>query len=185
MPATLRHTLLSVRDLLATVGPFVVLAIALLALAYWVLDPAPPKRVVLATGDAQGAYAEFGKRYVQALKEYGIQVELRSTQGAAENLKLLEDPASGVDIAFVLPGSRFSRSSRLHSMIVPPRIAPGPSTQSVSGLSTKRVFWRIAVRTRNRPNSNRPAPRIAASHLLTSSASSGAPHSRTPAAARI
>jgi hypothetical protein len=105
MPATLRHTLLSFRDLLATVGPFVVLAIALLALAYWVLDPAPPKRVVLATGAEQGAYAEFGKRYVQALKEYGVQVELRTTQGAAENLKLLEDPGSGVDIAFVQGGA--------------------------------------------------------------------------------
>jgi TRAP-type uncharacterized transport system substrate-binding protein len=105
MTATLRHTLLSVRDLLATGGPFIVLAIALLALAYWMLDPTPPKRVVLATGADQGAYAEFGKRYVQALKEYGITVELRSTQGAAENLKLLEDPSSGVDIAFVQGGA--------------------------------------------------------------------------------
>ena len=105
MPATLRHTLLSFRDLLATLGPFVVLATALLALAYWVLDPTPPRRVVLATGAEQGAYAEFGKRYVQALKEYGIEVELRTTQGAAENLKLLEDPGSGVDIAFVQGGA--------------------------------------------------------------------------------
>ncbi len=105
MTANLRHTLLSVRDLLVTGGPFIVLAIALLALAYWLLDPTPPKRVVLATGPDQGAYAEFGKRYVKALKEYGVEVELRSTQGAAENLKLLEDPASGVDIAFVQGGA--------------------------------------------------------------------------------
>ena len=105
MPATLRHTLLSFRDLLATGGPFIVLAIALLALAYWMLDPTPPKKVVLATGADQGAYAEFGKRYVQALKEYGVTVELRRTQGAAENLKLLEDPASGVDIAFMQGGA--------------------------------------------------------------------------------
>ena len=95
MTANLRHTLLSVRDLLVTGGPFIVLAIALLALAYWLLDPTPPKRVVLATGPDQGAYAEFGKRYVKALKEYGIEVELRSTQGAAENLQLLEDPDFG------------------------------------------------------------------------------------------
>ena len=60
---------------------------------------------MLATGPDQGAYAEFGKRYVQALKEHGITVELRGTQGAAENLKLLDDPASGVDIAFVQGGA--------------------------------------------------------------------------------
>ncbi|MEP7056349.1 MAG: TAXI family TRAP transporter solute-binding subunit [Caldimonas sp.] len=105
MPATLRHTLLSFRDLLATGGPFIVIAVALLALAYWMLDPTPPNRVVLATGPDQGAYAEFGKRYVQALKEHGITVELRSTQGAAENLRLLDDPKSGVDVAFVQGGA--------------------------------------------------------------------------------
>lgn len=105
MPATLRHTLLSFRDLLATFGPFIVLALALLALAYWVLDPTPPKKVVLATGAEQGAYAEFGKRYAQILKGYGIAVELRTTAGAAENLRLLHDPNSGVDIAFVQGGA--------------------------------------------------------------------------------
>src|SRR5437764_541866 len=45
MPATLRHTLLSFRDLLVTAGPFLLLAAALLAVAYWMLDPAPPRRV--------------------------------------------------------------------------------------------------------------------------------------------
>jgi len=105
MTATLRHTLLSFRDLLVTFGPFIVLTIALLAVAYWVLDPTPPKKVVLATGTAQGAYAEFGKRYAQILKGYGITVELRETQGAAENLRLLRDPKSGVDIAFVQGGA--------------------------------------------------------------------------------
>jgi NMT1-like family len=105
MPNNLRHTLLSFRDLLVTFGPFIVLAAALLVLAYWMLDPNPPKRVVLATGADQGAYAEFGKRYVKALEPYGITVELRATQGAAENLQLLRDSASGVDIAFVQGGA--------------------------------------------------------------------------------
>jgi ABC-type nitrate/sulfonate/bicarbonate transport system substrate-binding protein len=105
MPATLRHTLLSFRDLLATFGPFLLLALVLLAVAYWVLDPTPPKRVVLATGTDQGAYAEFGKRYAEILKTYGIKVELRPTQGAAENLELLRNPDSGVDIAFVQGGA--------------------------------------------------------------------------------
>ena len=105
MGTTLRHTLLSFRDLLATFGPFALLALALLAIAYWVLDPTPPTRVVLATGTEQGAYAEFGKRYAQVLKGYGVTVELRATQGAAENLQLLREPGSGVDIAFVQGGA--------------------------------------------------------------------------------
>ena len=105
MPQALRHTLLSVRDLLVTVGPFILIAVLLLALAYKVLDPTPPRRVVLATGSEQGAYAQFGKRYASRLKAYGIDVELRYTAGAAQNLALLRDPNSGVDIAFVQGGA--------------------------------------------------------------------------------
>lgn len=105
MPQTLRHTLLSARDLLVASGPFVLITLLLLGLAYWWLDPQPPRKVVLATGAEQGAYAEFGKRYAALLKQHGITVELRNTQGAAENLALLRDPASGVDIAFAQGGA--------------------------------------------------------------------------------
>jgi len=104
MTKVLRHTLLSVRDLLVTAGPFLLTAVALLVLAYWLLDPAPPNKVVLATGPDQGAYAEFGKRYVALLKNHGIRVELKSTQGTSENLALLRDPSSPVDLAFVQGG---------------------------------------------------------------------------------
>ena len=99
-----RNAAQSLRDLTLTIGPFVVLAVALLLAAYYVLDPTPPKKVVLATGVEQGAYAAFGKRYAALLKEHGIEVELRSTQGTAENLALLRDAHSGVDLAFVQGG---------------------------------------------------------------------------------
>ena len=105
LPKSLRHTLVSVRDLVVTAGPFVLVALLLLLLAYWALDPTPPRRVVLATGAEQGAYAEFGKRYAALLAKHGIHVELRSTQGAAENLALLRDENSPVDMAFVQGGA--------------------------------------------------------------------------------
>jgi TRAP transporter TAXI family solute receptor len=103
MPAMLRHAFVSIRELVLTAGPFVALAIVLLALAYWLLDPTPPRRVVLATGVEQGAYHEFGKRYAQMLSGHGIRVELRLTQGSAENLALLR--AGQVDLAFVQGGA--------------------------------------------------------------------------------
>lgn len=105
MTNLLRHTLVSVREAILTAGPFALLALVLLYVAYVVLDPMPPKRVVLATGASQGAYAEFGKRYKAILAQQGVTVELRETQGAAENLKLLRDRDSGVDLAFVQGGA--------------------------------------------------------------------------------
>ena len=72
MPRTIRTTLISVRDIVIAAGPFVLLTLMLLLAAYFALDPAPPKRVVLATGPADSAYAAFGQRYAAELKRYGI-----------------------------------------------------------------------------------------------------------------
>jgi len=105
MPRVIRETLLSTRELLVTAGPFILLALALLLGAYYVLQPTPPKRVVLATGGEQGAYEAFGKRYQDELRRHGIDVVLRRTAGSRENLKLLRDPKSDVQIAFVQGGA--------------------------------------------------------------------------------
>ena len=103
MSKTIRYTLLSLRDLVVSVGPFLVLAITLLVLAYAWLDPNPPKRVVLATGPAQSAYEEFGRRYAKILLTDGIEVVLLPSQGSAHNLQLLRDGKA--DLGFVQGGT--------------------------------------------------------------------------------
>jgi TRAP-type uncharacterized transport system substrate-binding protein len=65
----------------------------------------PPKRVVLATGPEQSAYAEFGKRYAAELKRYGVEVVLLPTRGSLDNLRELRDPKRGVNLGFVQGGS--------------------------------------------------------------------------------
>jgi hypothetical protein len=103
MSKTIRYTLVSIRDLAISFGPFILLAVTLLGLAYWWLDPNPPKRVTLATGPAQSAYEEFGKRYAKALKANGITVDLITTQGSAANLQLLREGKA--DLGFVQGGT--------------------------------------------------------------------------------
>ena len=103
MPKNIRYTLLSLRDLVVSIGPFALLTVALLALTYWWLDPNPPQRVVLATGPAQSAYDEFGKRYADALARYGIAVELLPSEGSSDNLELLR--AGKADLGFVQGGT--------------------------------------------------------------------------------
>jgi TRAP transporter TAXI family solute receptor len=105
VPRLVRETLVSARDLALAWGPFVLLGAVLLAVAYWLADPQPPRRVVLATGPQQSAYAEFGRRYAQELRRFGIRVELRTTIGSRDNLRLLRDPKERVDLAFVQGGS--------------------------------------------------------------------------------
>ncbi|WP_375183945.1 TAXI family TRAP transporter solute-binding subunit [Aquabacterium sp.] len=99
----IRLWVLSVRDMLASAGPVLLLAGGLLAAAYWWLDPQPPRTVTLATGPAGSAYAAFGQRYADALARDGIRVRLLATEGTAANLQALRDGEA--DVAFVRGGS--------------------------------------------------------------------------------
>ncbi|MES2758885.1 MAG: TAXI family TRAP transporter solute-binding subunit [Pseudomonadota bacterium] len=93
----------SLRDLVATAGPTIVLIGALCALAYVIVDPAPPRHVRLATGQENSAYEEFGKKYAAALARDGIKAELVRSLGSQDNLQRLNE--GKVDAAFVQSGS--------------------------------------------------------------------------------
>ena len=142
MPKAIRYTLLSLRDLAVSAGPFIVLAVALLVLAYVWLDPNPPKRVTLATGPAQSAYEEFGKRYAKILAQDGIEVVLLPSQGSAHNLQLLRDGKA--DLGFVQGGtSSYSAAdaealTSLGSLFVEPLwlFYRGDAAQKVRGAGT-------------------------------------------------
>jgi TRAP-type uncharacterized transport system substrate-binding protein len=105
VPRVVRETLVSIRDLVIAWAPFIVIGLGLLVLTYFLLDPAPPRHVILATGPENSAYDEFGKRYAAELKRFRINVELRHTVGSRENLVLLRDGKQAVDLAFVQGGS--------------------------------------------------------------------------------
>jgi TRAP transporter TAXI family solute receptor len=110
MPKALHERLVSLRELALASGPFALIGVALLAAAYWILDPTPPRRVVLASGPENSAYGEFGRRFAAELARSNIRVELRHTSGSRDNLRLLRE-AKEVDLAFVQGGS--SDASRL------------------------------------------------------------------------
>ena len=94
------------RDHLLVFGPAFILAVAAFVVAISFVKPAPPRRIILATGRPDGAYHQYGLRYQAELAREGIRVELRPTSGSVENVRLLADPASGVDVAFVQGGVR-------------------------------------------------------------------------------
>lgn len=89
-------------DLLKIGTPLALVVLVGFFVAYRFVDPAPPDRVVLATGPAGGAYATFGEAYRSRLADFDVEVELRETAGSAENLRLLR--AGAVDVAFVQGG---------------------------------------------------------------------------------
>ena len=76
---------------------------AVWAVAYF-LQTAPPRHIVLASGLEDGLLHQHAKRYIEILARSGVTVEERITNGPGDNLRLLQDPHSGVDIGFTQGG---------------------------------------------------------------------------------
>jgi len=79
-----------------------IVAIVGVALSYFI--PAAPPAVTLATGFKGSSFEAFGRRYQEILARSHVELVLRETSGALENLKLLQDPDSGVAAALVTGG---------------------------------------------------------------------------------
>ena len=78
------------------------LGVVSFALIYFI--PAPPSKVVMATA-FKGSAAEYvGRQYREIFARSNIELELRETFGAGENLKLLLDPKSGVQFGIMVGG---------------------------------------------------------------------------------
>ncbi len=110
-----KFTQFSFKDLVAATGPTVIIIAALCLLAYVLVDPTPPRKVTLATGQENSAYEELGKKYAAALAKHGIEVTLVRSLGSQENLQRLHDKK--VDIAFVQSGSSDGRDPRLKDLV--------------------------------------------------------------------
>ena len=94
----------SLRDLLFAFGLPGLGVLAVLIFAFQHMDPAPPNHLTLSTGDDQSDLQEFAKDYQDYLKQDGVTLEIRASEGPLENLRRLEDDKSGVDAAFVPDG---------------------------------------------------------------------------------
>ena len=92
------------RELLEATLPSIVLILIALVIAYKFIDPAPPRKIIISTGNSELNYNAFASIYGVYLKKEGITLESRTSSGDVENLKRLKDPESDVDIAFIQDG---------------------------------------------------------------------------------
>jgi TRAP transporter TAXI family solute receptor len=124
------------KEQLAVVGPATIAVIIAFIVAFQWVKPAPPNRAVIATGRPDGAYYRFAQQYRERLAREGITLEIRETSGSVENIQFLEDPASGVDLAFVQGGTGSAAKTEslvsLASLYFEPlwvfsRTSPGPT----------------------------------------------------------
>jgi TRAP transporter TAXI family solute receptor len=124
------------KEQLAVAGPAAIAVIIAFVVALQWVKPAPPKQVVIATGRSDGAYYRYAQLYRERFAKAGVTLDVRETSGSVENIRLLEDPKSGVGIAFVQGGTASAAKTdslvSLASLYFEPlwvfsRTAPGPT----------------------------------------------------------
>ena len=104
----------SVRWLYVVAALLILVAIA--ATLAW-LGPLPSRVVVISTGTPGSDYELFAQRYKTILSRAGIELQLMPSAGGVENLRRLNDPKSGVAVAFAQSGlTSAAQSPELESL---------------------------------------------------------------------
>ncbi len=91
------------KDSLYIYAPLLLLVMTGFVIAFNYIKPAPPERIVIATGEANGGYQSFARQYQAYLADEGITLEILETHGSVDNINRLRK--GEVDIAFVQGGT--------------------------------------------------------------------------------
>jgi hypothetical protein len=106
MPKRIVH-----RKFWISVGVGSVLIVAAFVVTWLFVPPAPPRKVVIATAGEGSPYYRLAEQYQGYFAQNGVTLEIRQTTASSENLKLLTDTKSDVDIGFVQGGLATSKDA--------------------------------------------------------------------------
>ena len=82
----------------------ILFALGIVSLALLYFFPAPSSAFSIATGGRNQIYQAIGNRYRDILARSHVNVEVKLTNGAVENISLLNDPSSGFNVGIAQGG---------------------------------------------------------------------------------
>lgn len=82
----------------------IVCVIAAVWLALWYFIPAPPSQITMAAGVKSGAFDNLAALYRQKLAAYHVTLNVRYYEVGNDNVRLLNDPKTGVSAGFFFTG---------------------------------------------------------------------------------
>lgn len=89
--------------------PIILLIIASFYITVQFIKPAPKKEITIAAGDKTGSYYNTALLYKKMLEEENVKVNILSSEGSIENIKLIKE--NKADIAFLQNGTISSQES--------------------------------------------------------------------------
>ena len=100
-----RHLRPRARDILFFALPGLLLAVAAVTFALYLVNPGPPGTFVIAAASKGSPYHRYAERYREVFRHNGVTLEIRESQGSLDNLALLSDRKSRVDAGIVQGGT--------------------------------------------------------------------------------
>jgi TRAP-type uncharacterized transport system substrate-binding protein len=88
----------------ASIVTMIIVGLIIIFSCFWFFHSAPPKTIIITSGEADSAYYKVAQKYAEILARDGVKVKILTSAGSADNLKRLADPAFKVDIGFVQAG---------------------------------------------------------------------------------
>lgn len=80
------------------------MSLLLLGAIWWLVQSAPPRRIVLTSGPEGSTFQRWADAYRDELAKHGVTLEIRPSAGSAENLHRLLSSEERVDLGFVAGG---------------------------------------------------------------------------------
>src|ERR1700674_5113157 len=99
-----RLTKISWSDLVATLGPVLLLGLRAIWAALSFVHPAPPDKITVTGGPNGSIFQTTAEKYRKILARNGVTLKILPSQGSLENLKRLNDPSFHVDLGVVQGG---------------------------------------------------------------------------------
>jgi TRAP transporter TAXI family solute receptor len=99
-----RFIRVSVRDLVVTSAPVILLTLAAIWVAYLFVRPAPPDTITITSGPQGSSFLLNAEKYRKILARSGVKLKVLTSGGSLDNLNRLVDPKFQVDIGFVQGG---------------------------------------------------------------------------------
>ncbi|HET6489099.1 MAG TPA: TAXI family TRAP transporter solute-binding subunit [Syntrophales bacterium] len=99
----------------ATLSAVVFAALIIVSAVFWFFHSAPPRTIVVTSGDEGTRFRRSAEQYAKILARSGVTVKVLPSEGSRQNLERLADPSVRVDVGFVQTG--VSKGQHLEKLV--------------------------------------------------------------------
>lgn len=94
----------------ATISALILIVLVSAIIVFLFIQSAPPKTIVMTSGDDNSIFRKVADKYAKALARNGVKLVILPSEGSVQNLERLSNPKYRVDVGFVQSGLTKNRN---------------------------------------------------------------------------